>query len=96
MVFGGEQTPGFLGVGRQYITSPKFIRADGGAPRIVWMTKKLKNELSVRLNRTVREQYEIEDFCGMVCDETVTTDPETLYAFLTEKGHPVLSMEPIM
>ena len=96
MVFGGEQTPGFLGVGRQYITSPKFIRADGGAPRIVWMTKKLKNELSARLNRTVREQYDIEDFCGMVCDETVTTDPEELLAFLTEKGHPVLSMEPIM
>jgi acetyl-CoA synthase len=32
----------------------------------------------------------------MVADETVTTDCEELYAWLAEKGHPVLGLEPLM
>ena len=32
----------------------------------------------------------------MVGDETITSDPEELLNFLTEKGHPVLNLEPLM
>jgi acetyl-CoA synthase len=32
----------------------------------------------------------------MIGDETVAEDPETLLEFLTEKGHPALTMEPMM
>ena len=96
MVFGGVQMPGFLGVAKQYITSRKFLRAEGGALRIVWMTQKLKEELADRLNGTVGELFGIENFCGMVADERIAEDPETLYAFLAEKQHPVLTMEPIL
>ena len=32
----------------------------------------------------------------MIADETIATDMEELYAFLTEVGHPVLEMEPLM
>ena len=32
----------------------------------------------------------------MIADETVTEDMEELYAFLSEKGHPVLGMEPLL
>ena len=32
----------------------------------------------------------------MIGDETIATDPEELVGFLTEKGHPALSMEPMM
>ena len=33
----------------------------------------------------------------MIGDETICTeDPEQLLNFLTEKGHPVLGMEPLM
>ena len=32
----------------------------------------------------------------MIGDETVATDPETLVAFLTEKNHPALGLEPMM
>ena len=39
---------------------------------------------------------EVEDFCGMICDETVATDPDALYAFLKKTGHPVLQMDPLM
>ena len=39
---GGQQVPGFIGVGKAYITSRKFISAEGGIRRIVWMPKDLK------------------------------------------------------
>ena len=44
----------------------------------------------------VGELYGVENFSDMIADETVTEDMEELYAFLTEKGHPVLGMEPLM
>ena len=95
-VFGGEQTPGMTGVSRRHISSRKFLRADGGALRIVWMPKALKEDISEPLNETVLELYGIEDFCGMICDETIAHDPDALYAFLTEKEHPVLKMGPML
>ncbi len=42
---GGQQVPGFIGVGKAYITSRKFISAEGGHRRIVWMPKELKETL---------------------------------------------------
>ena len=38
----------------------------------------------------------IENFTDMVADETITTDCEELFNWLTEKNHPVLGMEPLM
>ncbi|MDY2753302.1 MAG: hypothetical protein SOV22_06910, partial [Blautia obeum] len=49
-----------------------------------------------RLNKTAQELYGIENFTDMIGDETVATDPEALVEFLTEKGHPALSMDPMM
>lgn len=96
MVFGGVQNPGFMGVGRQYISSEKFLRADGGALRIVWMSRELKERVSAALDRTAEKLYGIRGLCDRIADETVTTDPETLYTFLTEREHPVLEMAPMM
>ncbi|MEJ2598352.1 MAG: acetyl-CoA decarbonylase/synthase complex subunit alpha/beta, partial [Anaerolineales bacterium] len=39
---GGLQTPGVMGVGKFYLISPKFISADGGFKRVVWMSSVLK------------------------------------------------------
>ena len=78
---GGVQTPGYMGHGRHFIASKNFIAAEGGIERIVWMPKEL---------------YGIENFTDMIADETVTTDCEELMAFLTEKNHPVLSMESLL
>ena len=72
------------------------MKAEGGIERIVWMPKDLKEQVSERLNKTAKELYGIDNFCDMVGDETIATDPETLLAFLTEKGHPALSMDPMM
>lgn len=96
MTGGGVQTPGFMGHGRHFIASKKFISAEGGIARIVWMPKELKDDVAERLNRTAKELLGIENFTDMIADETVTTDPEELLAFLTEKSHPALGMEPLM
>ena len=40
--------------------------------------------------------YGIDNFTDMIGDETIATDAEALLNFLTEKGHPALSMEPLM
>jgi len=93
---GGVQTPGYMGHGRHFISSKKFIAAEGGIERIVWMPKELKDDVADRLNKTAKELYGIENFTDMVADETVTTDGEELLSWLTEKNHPVLGMESLL
>ena len=93
---GGVQTPGYMGHGRHFISSKKFIAAEGGIERIVWMPKELKDDVAERLNKTAKELYGIENFTDMVADETITTDGEELLAWLTEKNHPVLGMESLL
>ena len=90
---GGVQTPGYMGHGRHFIASKKFICAEGGIQRIVWMPMELKDDVAERLNKTAFELYGIENFTDLIADETVTTDGEELLAWLTEKNHPVLGME---
>ncbi|MCG8542057.1 MAG: CO dehydrogenase/CO-methylating acetyl-CoA synthase complex subunit beta [Clostridia bacterium] len=96
MTGGGVQTPGFMGHGRHFISSKKFISAEGGVKRIVWMPKELKEFIAQRLNATVKELYNIENFTDMVCDETIAVDSEEVMNFLSEKGHPALNMDSIM
>ena len=93
---GGVQTPGYMGHGRHFISSKKFISAEGGIERIVWMPKELKDDVAERLNKTAFELYGIENFTDMVADETITTDGEELLNWLTEKNHPVLGMESLL
>ena len=93
---GGVQTPGYMGHGRHFISSKKFIAAEGGIERIVWMPKELKDDVGERLNKTAKELYGIDNFTDMVADETITTDCEELSSWLAEKGHPVLNMEHLL
>ena len=93
---GGVQTPGYMGHGRHFIASKKFVSAEGGIARIVWMPKELKEDVAERLNKTAMELYGIENFTDMIADETATCDAEELYNWLAEKGHPVLGLEPLM
>ena len=93
---GGVQTPGYMGHGRHFISSKKFIHAEGGIERIVWMPKELKDDVAEKLNKTAKELYGIENFIDYVADETICTDCEELMNYLAEKGHPVLGMEPLM
>ena len=95
MTGGGVQTPGFMGHGKHFIASKKFIAAEGGMGRIVWLPKLLKDQMRDRIDATAKELYGVDNFTDMIADETICTeDPEALMNYLTEVGHPVLSMEP--
>ena len=94
-VGGGNQTPGFLGVGRLYLVSKKFLVPEGGLKRIVWMTKELKETLGDKLKKRCEEIGE-PDLLDKIADETITTDPQELLEFLTKVNHPALSMPPLM
>ena len=72
------------------------MKAEGGLSRIVWMPKALKDQVSEKVNQSAKELYNIDNFCDMIGDETIAEDPETLMTFLSEKGHPALSMDPLM
>lgn len=96
MTGGGVQTPGFMGHGKHFIASKKFMKAEGGIERIVWMPKELKEQVADKLNATAKELYGIDNFTDLIGDETVAEDPETLLAYLEEKGHPALTLEPMM
>ena len=55
-VGGGQQTPGFMGCGKVFLTSKKFLFAEGGLRRMVWMPKELKELLRADLQKRSEEQ----------------------------------------
>jgi acetyl-CoA synthase len=94
MAGGGLQTPGIMGHGKFYILSPKFISADGGFKRVVWMSSILKEQMAEQLKEVALREGD-PDLIQKIADERACTDVESLVAYLTEKGHPALSMPPI-
>ncbi|HEY42709.1 MAG TPA: CO dehydrogenase/CO-methylating acetyl-CoA synthase complex subunit beta [Anaerolineae bacterium] len=95
MAGGGLQTPGVMGHGKFFILSPKFIRADGGLKRVVWMSSILKEQMAEQLQEAAEREGD-PDLIGKIADETICTDVEGLLKHLTEKSHPALSMPPLM
>jgi acetyl-CoA synthase len=91
-VGGGAQTPGFIGIGKLYLSSPKFISADGGQKRIVWMPKALKEEIADRLEARLNEMGE-PDLMSRIATEENAEDIEGLMNYLAEVEHPALTME---
>ena len=94
MVSGGVQTPGFIGHSKHYIGSNKFIKAEGGAKRIVWMNHDLKEEMEPIL-RNIGEKEGIEDFISMIADETVAETEEEVLTYISKMNHLALSMPPL-
>jgi len=92
---GGASSPGFVGHSKYNITQRKFIVGDGGLLRMVWMPKMLKEEIKDRIIARGKEMG-CENLYDMIADETVGTTEEEIMPFLKEKGHPALTMEPIV
>jgi len=90
---GGVQSPGFMGLGKRYILSKKFIKADGGLGRIVWMPKALKDFFREEFIKRSIEEGLGADFIDKIADETIGVDSEEFLPFLEEKGHPALTMD---
>ncbi len=95
-VGGGQQVPGFIGHSKYYIGSKKFIAAEGGIKRIVWMPTVLKQEIhDVFVKRAEELGLGGEKFLAQIADETNATTEEEVLAFITTAGHPVLTMDPM-
>jgi acetyl-CoA decarbonylase/synthase complex subunit beta len=78
---GGRQVDGFHGISIEYIRSPKFLEADGGWERVVWMPQSVKDR--------------VKDFMPAAAIENVATENDAktvdeLKDFLKQKNHPVL------
>jgi acetyl-CoA synthase len=93
-VGGGAQTPGFMGVGVNFVTSKKFLSGDGGIKRIVWMPKGLKERIAEAFAPLAAEAG-VPDLLDKIADETICEDSEKLLEFLTSVGHPALEMDPM-
>ncbi len=95
-VGGGQQTPGFIGHSKHYICSRKFIAAEGGIKRIVWMPTMLKGEIKDAFSERIKEKgMEPEEFLAQIADETTATTEEEVLEFITKNEHPVTTLEPM-
>ncbi|HBC88347.1 MAG TPA: CO dehydrogenase/CO-methylating acetyl-CoA synthase complex subunit beta [Lentisphaeria bacterium] len=91
-VGGGQQTPGFMGCGKVFLTSRKFLGAEGGFRRLVWMPKELKELLAADLKLRFKEQG-VTDLMDKIADETVATEAGEVRKYLEKIGHPAIKME---
>jgi len=95
-VGGGQQTPGFIGHSKHYIGSRKFIAAEGGIERIVWMPTMLKEEIKdVFVKRAEEAGLGGEDFLAKIADETTATTEEEVLEFISKSEHPATALEPM-
>jgi acetyl-CoA synthase len=95
MAGGGAQTPGFMGVSKHYISSPKLLLAEGGLKRLVWLPKALKEEIKEKLMKRCAA-IGMPELFDMIATEEQGETEEQIMSFLKEKGHPALSMESSM
>ncbi|NWF78003.1 MAG: CO dehydrogenase/CO-methylating acetyl-CoA synthase complex subunit beta [Chloroflexi bacterium] len=82
---GGKQIEGRLGTGLEQLRSPKFIQADGGLARIVWMPKEVKERYKGVL--------QAKGLYDKIATEEDVKNVDELLAFLEKVGHPWLKGE---
>jgi len=82
---GGKQIEGRLGTGLEQLRSPKFIQADGGRRRMVWMPKDIKERY--------KEAFEADGVYDKIPTEEDVKNTDELLEFLEKVGHPWLTGE---
>jgi acetyl-CoA synthase len=82
-------------VGRLYLSSPKFLSADGGVKRIVWMPKSLKEGIAERFNKEAERVGEPDLLDKIATEEDAMTEEEVA-EHLAKVGHPALSLKPLL
>ena len=78
---GGRQIDGFHGLSIEYMRSPKFLQADGGWNRVVWMPASIKER--------------VKDFIPKELNDKIATENDVkaideLKTFLKQRGHPIV------
>jgi acetyl-CoA decarbonylase/synthase complex subunit beta len=79
---GGRQVDGFHGISIEYMRSQKFLDADGGWKRVVWLPKEIKERV---------KDFVPKDVVDKIATEEDAQNVEALKAFLKEKDHPVVA-----
>jgi len=78
---GGRQVDGFHGISIEYMRSPKFMQADGGWDRIVWMPQSVKERV---------KDFMPKETVDKIATENEAKNVDELKVFLKEHGHPVV------
>jgi acetyl-CoA decarbonylase/synthase complex subunit beta len=78
---GGRQVDGFHGLSIEYMRSPKFMQADGGWDRVVWIPQEVKERIG---------DYMPPEIIDKIATEKDVSTLDELKAFLKEKGHPIV------
>src|SRR3989304_3771755 len=79
---GGRQVDGFHGMSIEYMRSKKFLAADGGWERVVWLPKEVKERV---------KEFVPADIIDKIATEENAKSTEALKAFLKEKAHPIVA-----
>lgn len=77
---GGRQVDGFHGLSIEYMRSPKFMQADGGWERVVWIPEDILERI---------EEFLPEDIIPKLATEDDVSNLDELKEWLMEKNHPI-------
>ena len=78
---GGRQVDGFHGISIEYMRSPKFLQADGGWSRIVWINSEIKERV---------EEFVPKELFDKIATEKDVKTVDELKEFLKTHEHPVV------
>jgi acetyl-CoA decarbonylase/synthase, CODH/ACS complex subunit beta len=78
---GGKQVEGFAGLSLEYMRSPKFLQADGGYERVIWLPKAIKDSLI---------DFIPDDLADKIPTEEDANSIKEIRKFLREKNHPIM------
>jgi len=79
---GGRQVDGFHGISIEYMRSPKFMQADGGWKRVVWMPKEVKERV---------KNFIPAELVDKIATEESAKSIDELKTFLKEHDHPAVA-----
>ena len=79
---GGRQVDGFHGISIEYMRSKKFLAADGGWNRVVWMPKEVKERV---------KEFMPSDVVEKIATEETAQNIDSLKSYLKEKAHPIVA-----
>ncbi len=94
MVAAGMPVPGFLGHSKRALHRDKFIAAEGGWRRIVWMDAALREELAPILE-SLAAAAGISGFVEMIATEAQAQTEDEILAHMEAVGHPALQLAPM-
>ena len=78
---GGRQIEGFHGLSIEYMRSRKFLQADGGWKRVVWMPKEIKERV---------KDFVPTELVDKIATEEDSRTVDELKAFLKDHKHPIV------